>query len=325
MQVPDEIRKSVAFLCFNTADGIRLAGTAFFVTVGAEDVGYTFGYVVTAKHVIVGIQRQSIDGKALIRVNKTVGDSGFVETHVADWKSHPTEPSVDVSVIPLLLPRPTFDFRTIPIAMAITDETISQLEIGVGDDVFLTGLFVNHYGRERNLPIVRTGNIALMPEEPVHTNELGAIEAYLIEARSIGGLSGSPVFVFPGLSRILQGRRNTLTSGTGFHWLGLMHGHWDAEVLDGDDVAGDSFRQEAVNMGIAIVIPVKKILEVINQEAFVELRDRRVKELQKGQSPTPDMAIEGVEGLTEDGFEDALRRASRRIEPSEPDEASSQT
>jgi hypothetical protein len=49
------------------------------------------------------------------------------------------------------------------------------------------GLFSEHQGAERNIPIVRVGNIAAMPEEPVLTTSWGAIDAYLIEARSIGG------------------------------------------------------------------------------------------------------------------------------------------
>ena len=58
-------------------------------------------------------------------------------------------------------------------------------------------------------------NIAMIPDEPV-TTSLGDIKAYLVEARSIGGLSGSPAFV-----------RETGAEGTGsFYLLGLMHGHW---------------------------------------------------------------------------------------------------
>ena len=79
--------------------------------------------------------------------------------------------------------------------MVATDKVINDNAIGVGDEVFLTGLFANHIGQQRNLPIIRVGNIALMPEEPVQHPSLGPIDAYLIEARSIGGLSGSPVFV----------------------------------------------------------------------------------------------------------------------------------
>jgi hypothetical protein len=55
-------------------------------------------------------------------------------------------------------------------------------------------------GRKRNIPIVRTGNISMIPSEKVpgiqiRRGESVESEVYLIEARSVGGLSGSPVFI----------------------------------------------------------------------------------------------------------------------------------
>lgn len=52
------------------------------------------------------------------------------------------------------------------------------------------------------IPIVRVGNRASYPEQHVHTLDFGEMDAYLIEARSIGGLSGSPAFCYaePGRS-----------------------------------------------------------------------------------------------------------------------------
>jgi hypothetical protein len=65
-------------------------------------------------------------------------------------------------------------------------------QIGIGNEVAFAGLFVNHHGKKRNEPIVRFGNICGIPSEPVST-KAGDIEAYLVESRSVGGLSGSPV------------------------------------------------------------------------------------------------------------------------------------
>ncbi len=110
-----------------------------------------------------------------------------------------------------------------------------------------------------------------MPEEPVQTKALGAIDAYLVEARSIGGLSGSPVFVH--LSGV---RRGSLTLGQEpIYWLGLMHGHFDLERLETDVVESDILMDIKVNMGIAIVVPVSKILEVLNQDEFAEARKKQ--------------------------------------------------
>ena len=76
----------------------------------------------------------------------------------------------------------------------MTEKVIKENEIEVGEEVFVTGLFSHHHGQSKNIPIVRVGNISAMPEEKIQTKE-HLMDAYLIEARSIGGLSGSPVFV----------------------------------------------------------------------------------------------------------------------------------
>ena len=154
------------------------------------------------------------------------------------------------------------DFKVVPLEMFLSDEIIQQKRIGLGDEVFITGLFAHASGSQRNQPIVRMGNIAMIPSEPIPT-DLGSIEAYLIEARSIGGLSGSPAFV-----------RETAPVGLGtFYLLGLMHGHWDIPPEKKNDLLmqGEFFGR--VNMGIAIVIPAKKILEVLNHPKLVERRE----------------------------------------------------
>ena len=104
------------------------------------------------------------------------------------------------------------------------------------------------------------GNIAMMPDELVPT-KIGNIEAYLIEARSIGGLSGSPAFV-----------RETSHIGLGPVYLfGLMHGHWDIPPESKNDI--DYIESnKTVNLGIAIVVPAKKILEVLNQPRLLDMR-----------------------------------------------------
>jgi hypothetical protein len=110
-----------------------------------------------------------------------------------------------------------------------------------------------------------------MPKEQVPLGRFGLSDAYLIEGRSIGGLSGSPVFVrntitIPGINEAGQ---VTQVAGLGqAHLLGLVHGHWDMPV-DFSEFG----KTETVNMGITIVIPAKKILEILFSPALVELRN----------------------------------------------------
>jgi hypothetical protein len=97
----------------------------------------------------------------------------------------------------------------------------------------------------------------------------GGVETYLAEGRSIGGLSGSPVFVrntVHMLAMTKDGTRAQISALGTFHLLGLMLGHWDAPP-DFSETQGKS-----INMGISIVVPAAKILEVLFSEELIALR-----------------------------------------------------
>ena len=285
MPIPDEVRKCVAFLAYKDAQGmIRLAGTIFFVAISlpGETLG-GFGYAVTAKHVIDGIRQNSADGKVYIRLNlKNVG-ARLAESRIEDWQSHPTDSSVDVSAHPFPSSA-EFDHLVFPATGIATADVIRTQSVGIGDEVFIVGLFVHHYGQQRNIPIIRMGNIAAMPEEKIQTRS-EEIEAFLIESRSIGGLSGSPVFVNTAGARTVG---NTIrVGGGGIFLLGLVHGHWDVSPSETDTMIVDN-RRESVNVGIAIVAPAQKILEVLNHPVFKRARNEAISVRKTQNSPTAD-------------------------------------
>lgn len=277
MLIPDDIRKSVVFLLYKNKDKIlTLAGTGFFVALEIEKI--LFVNLITAKHVIVNISRYSIDGKVIIRINYKKGGYQNIEVNVDEWKEHPTESSsVDVSVLTCAPSIEMYDIRFLPTTMMATNEIVKRESIGPGDEIFITGLFVNHFGKTRNIPIVRVGNIALMPEEKVNTKIFGSIEAYLIEARSIGGLSGSPVFV--NIEGIRKGQ--WVLGKQSLYLLGLIHGHWDIMEKAFDESKEDVSDVGNINMGIAIVVPATKILEVINQPMLMEKRQKFLEQNKK--------------------------------------------
>ena len=107
------------------------------------------------------------------------------------------------------------------------------------------------------------------------------MDAYLIESRSIGGLSGSPVFVHLGLNRLLDGKVKTAKGGLIFYLLGLIHGHWDVQITENDAAIDDTIYREAVNVGMAIVTPAIKILEAIKQPKLEKWRQSVIKSIRK--------------------------------------------
>lgn len=194
------------------------------------------------------------------------------------WSAHRATERVDISAC--LWQKPNLHALDVvaPFTQYFVDnEKIMQHGINAGDEVLVTGLFANHIGKRRNIPIVRCGNIAAMPEELVET-DLGPMDAFLIEARSIGGLSGSPVFVsIGGTPRRVRENQYSFPPQWHIYLLGLIHGHWDAR---GGETVPDSTRQgESINQGIAVVAPATQILETIRQDRFMDIRSAEVRQI----------------------------------------------
>jgi hypothetical protein len=87
------------------------------------------------------------------------------------------------------------------------------------------------------------------------------MDAYLIESRSLGGISGSPVFVRETLCNPLTGN---LRAGA-MQCLGLVHGHW---------VTPRGVDQEPLGIGVSIVVPSAKIRECFRDPRIVEARSQ---------------------------------------------------
>jgi hypothetical protein len=256
MQIPDEIRKCVAFVGRRKGDEDKIVGTGFFVGVPIEGSNYPALFFVTARHVVDSANKV---GEIYLRVNKRDGQSVSIFVPAAEWYPHP-DPDVDVVAMkaPLLT---GCDYRHYPSQSFATDGVIASEGIGIGEEVFVPGMFLHHQGRDRNIPIVRSGTIAAMSEEPIWvTWDKGKrIEALLIDCISTGGLSGSPVFVYLDNTRATADGSFPLGPGAKYYLLGLVHGHCTNEGEASEDAL---FReQKLVNAGIAIVVPASKIAE----------------------------------------------------------------
>jgi len=218
---------------------------------------------VTARHIIEGIRKTGLT-EVFIRMNRLQGDADWLQSKLSEWRFHPTDSSVDIALLETGVPE-GFDHLVFPLSLCATEEQLKQNEVGLGDEVFVAGLFRHHHGNRRNILIVRVGNVACLTEEKIVTKDYGEIDAYLIEARSIGGLSGSPVFLNLGVVRKVGGQVKFAQNGPMFLLFGIVHGHYDAKTSEIDAAASDAsgvLAVERVNTGIAIVVPFHKIQEV---------------------------------------------------------------
>lgn len=286
MRVPDEVLKCVVFLYVkkkdkNDTEHYSPVGTGFFVQMQSEDDStVSINYLVTAKHCV-----ENLSEDLFVRVNNKNGSANwFTISKVERWFAH-EENDVDLAVIPFG-PIDVMEYKAVPTLMFLEDRHLEHA-VNLGDEVFITGLFTRHYGQSKNLPIVRTGTIAMLSSEKVFVGKWHGgvyIEAYLIEARSIGGLSGSPVFFVKG--RTDEG--NISLGGQAFVLGGVIHGHWpvDESKIDGvfDSLGAESERN--VNMGIAIVTPAKKLMEVLNTDEVRNHRRQATESFKNKPAPT---------------------------------------
>ena len=325
VRVPDIMLNCVGFVGEVThrdtsgADEGDLHATGFFVSIPIGENGGppSLVYFVTAKHVAKDLANREL----YFLVNKMGGGVTTISTLSDRWYTHPTDPTADVAVVQVADPR-NADIRAVNIKSLGTPEMLRMMGIGVGDDVFAVGLFTPVAGSARNEAIVRYGNVAMMPQEQIQT-ELGYADVYLIEARSIGGLSGCPVFVRPTATLPLAESPNPyikkiLAIGIGSVLLGVMHGHWDIKESEMNKAYFGHDRKHGVNLGIAIVVPAQKILETINQPELIEMREKQLAAVKQQSVPGMDSARpkdESKEPFTKDNFESVLRKVTRKIVP----------
>jgi hypothetical protein len=333
MLIPNEIIKSVVFIGIKRKSGeLYYGGTGFFVVVHHRDANGTawrFAYLITAKHIADGIEAAGSEFYVRINSRKT----GRAEDILVGsrWYRNPRDPDADVAAMPVTV-TPEFDALCIPTDMLLRDRRECwSMGIGIGDETFLIGLFAHLKGRGRNTPVARIGNIAMFPDQKIavadHSGTRTDIEAFLVETRSIGGLSGSPVIARRSIN--IEGIRHTetgepmqiLVHSAACYLIGVVAAHWD---IDPEDIGNSTPRlvnakkEPGVNFGFAVVVPAGKILDIIEGE---ELRRMREDEISgsignpKDFGATADTSLSDEpepESFTKEDFEAALRKVSRK-------------
>ena len=324
MRVPDEMLNCVAFVGEVThRDSARVYGdpraTGFFVSVPCESPELSemaMTYFVTAKHVALDLKEQEI----CFLINRRGGGGMTVESVDGHWWFHPDDKTADVAVTQVRLPSYA-DVIAISLEHFALPERLNKFHIGIGDEVFAVGLFTPAAGVARNAPIVRHGNISMMPGEQIET-DLGYADVYLVESRSIGGISGSPVFSRHTIAKKIQRADDTadvaFSNGPGETLLGLMHGHWDINESEMNKPYFTHDRKHGVNYGVGIVVPASKIYEALYSDGLREMRAVQEKNLVRRSVPGTDIAEprrkEDGAAFTQNDFESALKKASRKTE-----------
>jgi len=239
-------------------------GTVFFVEYGLDDGRGVVRYAITCRHVIEGLIRNNCD-HGFLRVNDPHGQGLDFPTNPREWV---LSERADVAAIRFDLPAEE-TYWAYPIER--TPEGIMDAQT-----VFFIGMFALVPGATSVQAIVRTGTIARHSSSiPLcfQADPKESIESivHLIEMRSWGGESGSPVFVYDERSPEDQyytdpgylGRHQARP-----HLLGMLHGQLEVEktVSQGGQPIGTS----RANSWIGVVIPIGDIQTLLREaDVFV--------------------------------------------------------
>lgn len=303
MPLTESHPKSVVFVVgWHTADdGTRAKqplGTGFLVSYSQFIPGRVEWYerqhlyVVTAAH---GVRN---DAETWVRF-ATYSKESF-DLQVLEWYCHE---SADVAVAPINANDiKQADYRTIPTKYFETSERDPDLDMispaHVGDQLYYIGLLASPDSMSKaGIPMVRSGTLGHLFQPNVRLRDASGVFtvplAHLIDCRSYGGFSGSPVFVqlTEAVSESLDGSTRHVvesitplqldaSSGTmpGIYpflkVLGLISGHFDewSPAL----VTGDLFGtvESKMNTGVGVVTPADAIMEMLQIEELAEMRDK---------------------------------------------------
>lgn len=341
MRFADDLRKSVVFFGYRDTtqpSGVMCVGTGFLL-------GYkNTAYLVTAKH----LSHQLGNDPFVVRLNKKVGTAAILHADNVTWYEH-SDPTVDVSLTNLHLDS---DSRYDAIylngdVMLATPDRLKNDHIGIGNQTYTIGLFRLLVGQKRNLPVCHMGSIALLPDdervpvvdrtdpEPIASRKRRiSVEAYLVEAQSMGGLSGSPVFVRSDVCLNLKGifankeggkePPSVLVSREAVHLLGLWQGAWAASP---DEVRAAESNAHVVPVGMGLVVPSEKIVELLERDDVKKERDRiqaqrnppaaQTQAVAKPESPTASSAEEEADGDHRERFKSLLDVAVKQPKSSD--------
>lgn len=281
-RIPDEMLHGVAFL-YQTkeqaAQHERVGGTGFLVSRFAPRASEAFGYranipfLISNRHVVWN------SGCSVARFNRRDGGGKILNFGPENWVVHPDGDDVAAVCVFPMLDRVKDEITAGNFENLITEEIVSKSDLGVGDDVYMMGRFINHQGRKTIRPAVRFGNISMMPEmignRAINQDQL----SYAVEMRSRTGFSGSPVVVYrqegTSLKELPEGH------DTGWGILGINWGY----ILD----------EDGENTWLNGVVPAWKIVEVLKtpemEESF-NAADEAAAGISKGDAVEPSVAVE---------------------------------
>jgi hypothetical protein len=172
-----------------------------------------------------------------------------------------------LAVAPFSASPEVYDYQRVPVDIFVTPEMVEKKLVVEGDPVLFFGLFIQSFQKVHTLePIVRSGTLAMVPNEAMETtlHKLGRV--YLAEVHAFSGNSGSPVFV--DTNKFINP-----SMGYSYKLLGVISG----EVLESSDfvmhVTTSYTANVTANSDVSVVAPANEIKGILDDPSLQAERE----------------------------------------------------
>lgn len=263
-RLPDHVVDGVAFLYKTVPDAEarkREGGTGFLVgrpLTGSEKL---FGqimfmpFLVSNRHVV-------LEGSACVATlnRKDGGPPVIWDIDQNDWHAHPEGDDIAATCVLSFVENLVHKASFLRESDFLTPAKIAEYDVGIGEDVFMVGRFINHQGQRENLPAARFGNVSVMPSPIMFEWSDGRYReqiCYAVEMRSRTGFSGSPVCAFRTIGSSLKPVPETAE-----HFFGLLGVN-----------CGYVFDEHKENTWLNGVVPVSRLVGLLDAPPLREVYD----------------------------------------------------
>jgi hypothetical protein len=226
---------------------------------------------VPTKHTIVEM-------KAMVNLKQPQNGTRVHEVLLppSDTQRHwlfPTDSAIDLAVIPIKLSE-DYDLVELNQGFFFTADIWQKYQIVPGDKVLTCGYFLHYSGAHQFQPILREGSLAMVPDDAMSVPIGGTAKVYLADLHIIPGNSGSPLFLAPAWS--MGGMVSDGKGGVPYGLIGVVSGYmWEDDKLT-LRTATDYEATIHANSGIAMIVPVDQLKDLLYRPEFVQERDAAV-------------------------------------------------
>jgi hypothetical protein len=244
-------------------------------------------YAVTNAHVV---ER----GGTVVRATRGSGEPWVFEMTAGDWILHPDGEDVAVCWLRTVPTNPgelgmntSQTFNWVWEESLVEAKELGQLSyrtgpwagapIGPGEEIFSVSRFIGFDGTERNQPTVRFGNLSSratvgISQLPGRDHDQASL---LIEARSLGGCSGAPVFAYrprAGSDGVVRAVFDFDALLLGIGWGHIKHPQDENLEYEVELESPGRPTPGRYNSGMMAVIPAWMISQLLNDERVIKIR-----------------------------------------------------